>query len=555
MAAAGTASPAQRRRSESVRPLSATQLLSVGSGKVGDVASSVSNGGGVENTAFELGSPLSPAAATPLFQNNNREESVDIPNNNNNNNTVQQAEVPGNSVKQRRESSWLLDRRKDDNEMWRRRKTDPPVDGKYSYHRDYQEALSSLLWQPYDCRGQNGQTLSSGANLDDDADVSVWLYPPPVQRRPKQETETMTYSFRSSNCQSSSSSTSSMSSSSSSAVVATIEDVPPSTVGGLIMSTGSADDSWRCETNNRNSLRLVSNVLADPKQQQPQQQQQQQSDELVSDLHRRPWLGTPLGALQSRCASSSGECSLCPCQCEEQRSAGCCSLCDAMLVNVQPTTTEEECSLVPSQASVGIVSAATTNNNSVSVVNCYRAVPVIVSAVPAISCSSSVCNVHIVQTTPVDTTTSVVGPARAQRTFTSTEAQTDDIGGEVVSTPVSPNARASNREQRRRERRERRHQRRLNTQNSASGPHHHHDPQWQAQVGERLPDILNSHLPPPYTTLPPMGLHHPPPPPPTVPHPPPPVPVPVSPGSPPPPHHPPPGMRFPFQLTPTGRRR
>lgn len=77
------------------------------------------------------------------------------------------------------------------------------------------------------------------------------------------------------------------------------------------------------------------------------------------------------------------------------------------------------------------------------------------------------------------------------RTFTSTEAQTDEIS---ILPPTNEQT-SSDREQRRRERRERRHQRRINNRQSvdtSTQVNNHND---------RLPDILNSHLPPPYTTL------------------------------------------------------
>lgn len=135
------------------------------------------------------------------------------------------------------------------------------------------------------------------------------------------------------------------------------------------------------------------------------------------------------------------------------------------------------------------------SNVNVSNVNYYRAVPVnIVSNVPTINCLNSientgnnVSNVHIVQAMPATITTSQVTIKPSPRTFTSTEAQTDDTT--VGSTPaiIVP---TTTREQRRRERRERRHQRRMNQSN-----HQHIS-------NDRLPDLLNSHLPPPYTTLP-----------------------------------------------------
>jgi hypothetical protein len=232
-----------------------------------------------------------------------------------------------------------------------------------------------------------------------------------------------------------------------------------------------------------------------------------------------------------------------------------CSQCEArqarMLVSVEGSDPS-------ASASASASGAVTTSSSSVSVVSCYRAVPAVVSAVPTISCLN-VSHVNV---------EAGVSATRG-RTFASTEAQTDD----VVVEPATPLSRANNREQRRRDRRERRHQRRANNSNPPQL-----EPLWQTLVaeqppstggGERLPDILNSHLPPPYSTLP-LGLpppshvvhphlHHPPPPPP-VPPPlpvpvPPPVAVPVTTAAPGSPHHPHGGMRFPFQITPGGRRR
>lgn len=145
-------------------------------------------------------------------------------------------------------------------------------------------------------------------------------------------------------------------------------------------------------------------------------------------------------------------------------------------------------------------------------VNFYRAVPVnVVSSVPTIQCLNSiedtvnnVSNVHIVQAMPttipsVSISQAVEAPSFEvrTRTFTSTEAQTDDttVGALVTPTPVPQPPVQTTREQRRRERRERRHQRRIN-----STSHQHPQPQWPQN--DRLPDLLNSHLPPPYTTLP-----------------------------------------------------
>ena len=446
-------------------------------------------------------------------------------------------------------SSWLLDgnvRRRDDT-VWRRRNTDPSGDActssSYSYHRDYQEALSSLLWEPYECRQPEYppklSTFQSG-NAVDDADVSVWLYPGVVST-----TESSP---------SSSSSSSFMSSGSSSAVVSTLvtsgegymwgkapRDTSSSSLGALILSNSSskteslATTSFPCgnycfNVSDKRSEPVdvssssgggggggstIGNVTNDPNQ-------QEAAEDAVGDLHTRWAVTAPLEALQS-----AERCELC---------WPACSQCEArMLVSAEGSEQ------APS------VSASAT---SVSVVSCYRAVPVVVSAVPTISCLN-------VSHVSVEAGASV---ARG-RTFTSTEAQTDDI---VVAPSTPPN---NNREQRRRERRERRHQRRAN-----NNPQH--EPHWQTLVGEqppvagggeRLPDILNSHLPPPYSTLPlglpPQGhvvhphLHHPPPPPPVPP--PVPVPVPVTTAAPPSPspHHHHGGMRFPFQITPGGRRR
>lgn len=446
--------------------------------------------------------------------------------------------------------SWLLDAhvRGRDDAVWRRRNTDPSGDActssSYSYHRDYQEALSSLLWEPYECRQSgNSPTHSTfqGGNAADDADVSVWLYSGVA------------------NTTQSSSSSSPVSSDSSSAVVSAVvtageghlwdmagREVSNSSLGALILSNSSSkDDSLAtpipCSNNGFNGSdkrseaadnssfdsSTTGNVTNDPNQaEEPAAATTDPCQDAVGDLHTRWVVTAPVEALQS-----TDCCDWC---------LPSCSQCEArMLVSA-------ECS---EQAPSVSVSASATAS-SVSVVSCYRAVPVVVSAVPTISCLN-VSHVSV-----------EAGASTARgRTFTSTEAQTDDIGVET-STPTN-----NNREQRRRERRERRHQRRLNNNPPQLEPH------WQTLVaeqppaaggGERLPDILNSHLPPPYSTLPlglpPPGhvvhphLHHPPPPPPVPP--PVPVPVPVTTAAPPPPsphHHG--GMRFPFQITPGSRRR
>lgn len=158
-------------------------------------------------------------------------------------------------------------------------------------------------------------------------------------------------------------------------------------------------------------------------------------------------------------------------------------------------------------------------------VNFYRAVPVnVVSSVPTINCLNSVedtgnnvSNVHIVQAMPPSipsvsvAETSDVSVQQCMfarslevrtRTFTSTEAQTDDTTvGALVTPTTATSTITTTREQRRRERRERRHQRRLNSTNHQH-QHGAQGQQWTASPNDRLPDLLNSHLPPPYTTLP-----------------------------------------------------
>lgn len=178
--------------------------------------------------------------------------------------------------------------------------------------------------------------------------------------------------------------------------------------------------------------------------------------------------------------------------------------------NSETRTLSEDSSRVPPLPNVSNVN-----------VNFYRAVPVnVVSSVPTIQCINSVedtgnnvSNVHIVQAMPatipsVSVQTSEVSvqqtaPAPSfevrTRTFTSTEAQTDDTVVGLIAPTTAVNTASSTREQRRRERRERRHQRRLNTTNHQ---HPSQSQQWPTNSNERLPDLLNSHLPPPYSTLP-----------------------------------------------------
>ncbi|CAG9817819.1 unnamed protein product [Phaedon cochleariae] len=174
--------------------------------------------------------------------------------------------------------------------------------------------------------------------------------------------------------------------------------------------------------------------------------------------------------------------------------------------------------------------AQQVNNANVSNVNVnfYRAVPVnVVSSVPTIRCLNSSNNgqgneVSNVQVLPLGSgyeshvsassagVTSCSVPSSSggtvqvvtgcvptiqikggeARTFTSTEAQTDEIS-------VLPSSGEEDRERRRRERRDRRQQRR-------SAPVTPRAPEGDNFVGvgnPRLPDLLNSHQPPPYTTL------------------------------------------------------
>ncbi|KAF2902635.1 hypothetical protein ILUMI_03550 [Ignelater luminosus] len=109
-----------------------------------------------------------------------------------------------------------------------------------------------------------------------------------------------------------------------------------------------------------------------------------------------------------------------------------------------------------------------------------------------------------VHTSPAEESQSIV-PQRNQeevrtRTFTSTEAQTDDTT--VGSALIRNGERALSREQRRRERRERRHLRRIN-----NASHQHGGLQgttrgnlWNGNNhNDRLPDLLSNHMPPPYS--------------------------------------------------------
>lgn len=110
---------------------------------------------------------------------------------------------------------------------------------------------------------------------------------------------------------------------------------------------------------------------------------------------------------------------------------------------------------------------------------------------------------HTVQVQQSCSTTQVpAAPKRPEtrtRTFTSTEAQTDEIA--VCSPPTASDSSA--RERRRERRRQQRRVTAATTNNSTNTTNH-----------DRLPDILNSHLPPPYSPPIPQPQVLPPPPPP-----------------------------------------
>lgn len=164
-------------------------------------------------------------------------------------------------------------------------------------------------------------------------------------------------------------------------------------------------------------------------------------------------------------------------------------------------------------------------SSGISIVNCYRAVPVqvvnnncsgnsnadesmhVVNNLNA-KCDNQMINDHVQVLNEVKCDSSNAMDTRnlQHRTYTSTEAQTDDLqesSTEIVTHPVQvhPNPIQSQtdisfaREQRRRDRRERRHIRNSRQQ------HIHPTPSSLRPAFEILPDILNSHVPPPYTAL------------------------------------------------------
>lgn len=215
---------------------------------------------------------------------------------------------------------------------------------------------------------------------------------------------------------------------------------------------------------------------------------------------------------------------------------------------------------------------ADTHSSGISIVNCYRAVPVQIvnnnnNCISdenniMISGNSASGSVHIINSDNgyfekyvnhesqvhvndqnennqnlsnmhADISVSVLPKHRNtnERTYTSTEAQTDDLqtsttnnnlpSSPTASTPLncqSPNHGQTesliSREQRRRERRERRQARSAARAAAAAQQQHLQPTILQAHIHpmsapgrlrpsiEILPDLLNSHLPPPYTTLP-----------------------------------------------------
>lgn len=189
--------------------------------------------------------------------------------------------------------------------------------------------------------------------------------------------------------------------------------------------------------------------------------------------------------------------------------------------------------------------------SGVSIVNCYRAVPVQIvnsaiseAVVQIVNKSNDKCDINkIVETKKIEEGNEVIGELPSEpnledlrntnnnnnnqpRTFTSTEAQTDSLQDQQGSNPSNIDVPSTSilsqssqpilsqteaqllREQRRRDRRERRIAR------NARQQHIHPAPSMRPPF-EILPDILHSHVPPPYTTLP-IGTAAPPVPPPVL---------------------------------------
>ncbi|XP_039290141.1 uncharacterized protein LOC111044538 isoform X2 [Nilaparvata lugens] len=355
----------------------------------------------------------------------------------------------------------------------RRRKTHP------GHHADYQEALSSLLWQPYECQRE----LTTVCSSPDDSDVAYWLgCRLPEFRIPREEQE--------------------------------LRGVPGYEGGSSRLGYGSRDDDctrvpgYRDDNGSLSSAGTTSSLSSS-------------DGGGVSD--REEWLERlPPVALVSP---------------QPPVATGCLQ---GAVVSLAPDAGKNGSAMrspvvdsLPPAVSGPVVSninnlTTSNSNNNVSLVRCYAGSSG-VSSVPSIDC---------VVASSSSNSTSTANPVR---TFTSTEAQTDDVVVETSATVVRP------RERRRHNRQRQPPQPPLPPPNSTSNPN----------LTDRLPDILNSHLPPPYTTLPPPHLGLPPP-----------VPVPSSipvltavPPPPPLPHTPATvtnlvaGLRFPFAIVPAGRRR
>ncbi|RZF46233.1 hypothetical protein LSTR_LSTR010895 [Laodelphax striatellus] len=362
----------------------------------------------------------------------------------------------------------------------RRRKTHP------GHHADYQEALSSLLWQPYECQRE----LTTVCSSPDDSDVAYWLgCRLPEFRIPREELE-LRYRDEVGGSLSSS---------------RFVEQDPRYRDDAGSLSTSRFVEQYRDDGGSLSSSRTTSSLSVGGE---------------VSD--REEWLERlPGGALASSQLPVATGCrtgavvSLAP----DAGKNG--SDMRAPVVDTAPlpavVSSSSSAAPVHNSSSNHISNSnSSNNNNNVSLVRCYGAG---VASVPSIDCvvaSSS-------STNPV------------VRTFTSTEAQTDDV---VVDTAAVVRPRERRRHHNRRQ----------------QPP----VPPTTTPLTDRLPDILNSHLPPPYTTLPPpppphLGL------PPSIPV----LTAVPPPGSPPPPlQHTPAavsnlvaGLRFPFAIVPAARRR
>lgn len=486
----------------------------------------------------------------------------------------------------------------------------------YFYQQDYHEALRSLLWEPYDCRNNR----VDDEELDEEGDENWCLLAKKVPERKLSFSDTSTVSSCSSE--------------------------------GVTGGASALDKriSWpvttRLGTPASRRTRPYSERLESGWSSGACDLDREQMDVMVSDLGGGGKDGAHALASCHQAALESnhpGRQSV-----RNRVRGGVCSTSLDMASFVPGTLEPPDASDSTRLVESSVLDGRAPSSGNVSVVNCYRAVPVaVVSSVPTIKClntQENVSNVNVVQTyvrpvrsPPSVPSTSKVRPKHRERpisvmvprpptnpdpvltnhnrsvsnpvlghhprpspsrfgsqqnlpirlethfgeslehshtfltnqnrppppqevnvihsnppnelpkprTFTSTEAQTDDIG-----VPLNvPLRSVANREQRRRERRERRHQRRLH-QSVIEGT-------WQTSVDEitgevrGLPDLLHSHLPPPYLTGAPM-------PPPLPVHVPSPLPVPpvlphlVDPGLGSPPH--PPNVAFPFPFSGSSRR-